>query len=127
VTAPATEPLLLLVASQLHGIDSEADPVLLGDRLQNLSSENRRRSSWRAQREEWSDARKNTGEGTGQVSFVFDHVLRDQRVEMCGRKTGCAYALYFVFALFDIQARIFEGAIVLQGEAYGLIEAQNLS
>jgi len=57
-------------------------------------------------------AREDTGEWAGQVRFVFDHVLRDKRVEMCGRKTGCAYALYFVFALFDIQARIFEGAIV---------------
>src|SRR6266404_6884708 len=121
------ELLLLFVASQLHRVDREADAVLLRDRLQYLRREDCRGSSWRAQAKEWSDARKDAGEGIGQVSFVFDHVLRDQRVEMCGRKTGGAYASNFVFALFDIQARIFEGAIVLQCDVYGLIEAQDLS
>src|SRR6266481_2009979 len=121
------ELLLLFVASQLHRLDREADAVLLRDRLQYLRCEDCRGSSWRAQAKEWSDARKDAGEGTGQVSFVFDHVLRDKRVEMCGRKTGGAYASNFVFALFDIQARIFEGSIVLQGDVYGLVETQHLT
>src|SRR5712671_5749891 len=109
------ELLLLFVASQLNLSNRQSDAVLLRNRLQHLRREECRGSSGRAQREEWSYARKDTGEWTGQVSFVFDHVLRDQRVEMCGRKTGCAYASDFIFALVDIEARIFEGAIVLQG------------
>src|SRR5258708_2829232 len=117
-----TQLLPLFVASQLLRIDCEADAVLLRNRLYYLDSENCCRSSLRAQAEEWSYARKDTGEGTGQVSFVFDHILRNQRIEMCGRKTGCAYALDFVFALFDVEARILEGTIVLQSDINSLIE-----
>src|SRR6266850_683461 len=73
-----TQLLLLFVASQLHRIDVEADAVLLRDRLQYLGGENCRGSSWRAQGEEWSNTWED-GEWIGQVSFVFDHVLRDQR------------------------------------------------
>src|SRR5260370_14397039 len=102
-----THLLLLFVTSQLHRIDRESDSVLLRNRLQYLGGENCRGSSWRAQAKEWSDARKDAGEWAGQVRFVFDHVLRDKRVEMCGRKTGCAYASDFIFAFVDIQARIF--------------------
>src|SRR5260370_33040679 len=98
--------MLLLGGSQFHRIDGEADPVLLRDWLQYLSGKNRRWPSGRAQGEEWPDARKDTGEWTGQVCCVFDHVLRDQRVEMCGRKAGGAYVSNFVLAFFDVKACI---------------------
>src|SRR6266478_8062993 len=49
-----TELLLLLVASQLHRIDSKANAVLLRNRLQHLGREDCRGSSWRAQAKEWS-------------------------------------------------------------------------
>src|SRR5258707_1384422 len=81
--------------------------ALLRNRLQHLRRKDCCGSSWRAQREEWSYAREDTGEWAGQVRFVFDHVLRGKRVEMCGRKTGCAYASDFIFAFVGIQARIF--------------------
>src|SRR5260370_3000048 len=119
--------MLFFVASQLHRIDGEADAVLWRDRLQYLSGKNRRWSSRRAQGEEWSDTRKDTGEWTGQVCFVFDHIFRDQRVEMCGRKAGCAYVSNFVFAFFDVNPRIFDGAIVLPADIYSLIKTQYLT
>src|SRR6266436_9219045 len=100
------ELLLLFVASQLHRVDREADAVLLRDRLQYLRREDCRGSSWRAQAKEWSDARKDAGEGTGQVGFVFDHVLRDQRVEMCGRQTGGAHTSDLVLTFFHVEARV---------------------
>jgi hypothetical protein len=46
---------------------------------------------------------------------------------MCGRKPQCAYASNFVFVLFDVKVRIFEGTILLQGDINGLIKTQYVS
>jgi len=66
----------------------------------------------RAQREEWSYAREDTGEWAGQVRFVLTMSWREKRVGNCVEEDGMCVALYFVFALFDIQARIFEGRLL---------------